>query len=129
MANADHLAIIDSGIEAWNKWRLECPQVTPDLSGASFIVADLTDPRSVPQELQAIVPDVEIAVQPIIEASHQPFATFVDLMKYRWMLDLRRYENDDQLSSSICELIITPAERCRLDILARRRQAELTYRS
>lgn len=104
----------------------------PDASGLSemttllarmsrFIVADLTEPRSVPQELQAIVPDVEVPVQPIIEAPGQPFATFVTFGKYSWMLPLQRYTDPAHLSSSICDLVIQPAETCRSEILARRR--------
>ena len=36
---------------------------------ARFIIADITDPRSIPQELQAIVPDLAVPVQPIIARS------------------------------------------------------------
>ncbi len=92
-----------------------------------FIVADLTDPHSIPQELQAIVPDLQIPVQPIIEGSHQPFATFLGLAEYPWVLELKRYQDRQDLSSSICDLIIKPAETERSRILSRRRQLELLY--
>ena len=36
MANPDHLVILDQGIEAWNKWRKEKPNVKPDLSEADL---------------------------------------------------------------------------------------------
>jgi hypothetical protein len=33
---------------------------------ARFIIADITEPRSIPQELQAIVPDLAVPVQPLL---------------------------------------------------------------
>ena len=32
MADKHHIKILDRGIEAWNAWRTENPDVTPDLS-------------------------------------------------------------------------------------------------
>ena len=56
------------------------------LAGLSrFIIADLTKPRSDPLELQAIVPDLEVPVIPIIQAEEQAFAMFSDLHKYEWV--------------------------------------------
>jgi hypothetical protein len=40
MANKDHVAILKSGVDAWNAWRAEKPRVRPDLSGADFHGAD-----------------------------------------------------------------------------------------
>jgi hypothetical protein len=41
---------------------------------ARFIIADLTSPRSLPQELQAIVPDLDnVPVQPVIRSSDQDY--------------------------------------------------------
>lgn len=34
MANPEHLAILKQGVEAWNKWRLENPQIRPDLGNS-----------------------------------------------------------------------------------------------
>ena len=46
MANNEHLAILKQGVEVWNKWRDENPDVRPnlsgtDLSGANLFRADL----------------------------------------------------------------------------------------
>ena len=32
MANKEHLAILKQGVEVWNKWRKENPEIKPDLS-------------------------------------------------------------------------------------------------
>src|SRR5262249_5706085 len=41
---------------------------------ARFIVADLTDPSSIPKELEAIVPDLAVPVQPLLEGASRPHA-------------------------------------------------------
>ena len=33
MANPEHIEILKQGVEAWNKWRKENPEIKPDLSG------------------------------------------------------------------------------------------------
>ena len=41
MANAEHLKILNQGVEGWNQWRKENPDVTPDLTGATLTGATL----------------------------------------------------------------------------------------
>jgi uncharacterized protein YjbI with pentapeptide repeats len=36
MANDEHVALLKQGVEAWNKWRGENPNVVPELSGANL---------------------------------------------------------------------------------------------
>jgi hypothetical protein len=36
MANQDHIAIVRQGLEVWNNWRKDNPEVRPDLSGADL---------------------------------------------------------------------------------------------
>jgi hypothetical protein len=45
---------------------------------ARFIIADLTDPSSIPKELEAIVPSLAVPVQPLLESSSRPYAMFKD---------------------------------------------------
>lgn len=77
---------------------------------ARFIIADLTEPASIPQELQAIVPDVMVPVQPVIAEGAKPFSMFADHCKYHWMLPIYRYASPDALLAALHELIIVPAE-------------------
>jgi uncharacterized protein YjbI with pentapeptide repeats len=41
MANQEHLDILKQGVEAWNAWRNEHPEVQPDLHGANLHDANL----------------------------------------------------------------------------------------
>jgi hypothetical protein len=42
MANEEHLAILEKGVEAWNHWRIENPSVVPDLRDADLRLTDLS---------------------------------------------------------------------------------------
>lgn len=42
MANEEQLAILKNGSETWNGWRLQYPQIMPDLSKADLTGADLS---------------------------------------------------------------------------------------
>jgi hypothetical protein len=37
MANLEHLEILGQGVEAWNKWRAENPNIEPELTGADLV--------------------------------------------------------------------------------------------
>jgi hypothetical protein len=43
MANKEHVAILKKGMDAWNKWRDDNPDIKPDLSEAILIRANLSD--------------------------------------------------------------------------------------
>jgi len=43
MANEEHLAILKQGVEAWNKWREENPDMKPDLSEADLFQITLSE--------------------------------------------------------------------------------------
>jgi hypothetical protein len=95
---------------------------------ARFIIADLTNPSSIPQELQAIIPDVAVPVQPLLEGSSRPYAMFKDLFKYDWVLPIYRYEALEPLLATLAECVIAPAEAKVKALEERRRmiEAELT---
>ena len=87
---------------------------------ARFIIADITDPRSIPQELQAIVPDLAVPVQPIIARPQQPWGMFVDFpKKYHWVLEAHEYTDLGDLLSDLQTNVIAPAEAKAKQLAAR----------
>lgn len=79
---------------------------------ARFIIADLTDPASIPLELQAIVPILAVPVQPILLAGQKEYSMFEDLRKhYPWVLPTFLYQDTADLLASLKEYIINPAEQ------------------
>ena len=57
------------------------------LAGMSlFVIADITNPKSAPLELQATIPDYQIPFVPIMQEGETPFSMFADLTKYPWVL-------------------------------------------
>ena len=81
------------------------------LAGISyFVVADVTNPKSSPLELQATVPDYQIPFVPIIQEGEEPFAMMVDLQKkHNWVLNTITYDSIDTLIRVLKPLIIDPA--------------------
>jgi len=95
---------------------------------ARFIIADLTDPSSIPKELEAIVPGLAVPVQPLLEGASRPYAMFKDYWKYDWVLPVYRYEGIEPLLATLAEKVIAPAEGKVRALEERRRmiEAELT---
>jgi uncharacterized protein YjbI with pentapeptide repeats len=81
------------------------------LAGLSyFVIADITNPKSSPLELQATVPDYQVPFVPIIQKGERPFAMMVDLQKkYSWVLDTLTYSSIDTLIKALKPAIIDPA--------------------
>lgn len=75
-----------------------------------FVIADVTNPRSSPLELQATIPDYGIPFVPIIQEGEQPFAMMADLpKKYDWALGTVSYESPSDLTRKLKSQIIDPA--------------------
>jgi uncharacterized protein YjbI with pentapeptide repeats len=92
---------------------------------ARFVIADLTDAKSIPQELQRIVPDLpSLPVQPIILESQFEYSMFKDFLDYSWVLLPHRYANPDDLLASLSEKVIGPALDKSKEIEKRRKQIE-----
>jgi hypothetical protein len=86
-----------------------------------FVIVDLSNPRSVPLELQALVPNNAIPFVPIIEQGQDPFAMFMDLQNnYDWVLDVISYPSVDRLIEVFETEIIGPAEVKFNELLERR---------
>jgi uncharacterized protein YjbI with pentapeptide repeats len=81
------------------------------LAGLSlFVIADITNPKSSPLELQATVPDYQIPFVPIVQEGEQPFPMMVDLQKkYNWVMDTLYYDSIEALIKALKSAIIDPA--------------------
>jgi hypothetical protein len=90
---------------------------------ARFIIADLTDPSSIPKELEAIVPQLAVPVQPLLDGD-RPYAMFKDYWKYDWVLPIHRYEGLDGLLASLADQVIAPAESKMNELADKRRRFE-----
>jgi len=91
---------------------------------ARFIIADITDAHSIPQELQAIIPALEVPVQPLLQSSTKEYALFASFKKYPWVLQEYLYVNTDDLFASIGEKVIAPAEAKANDLELRKRGSQ-----
>ena len=79
---------------------------------ARFIVADITEPRSIPQELATIVPTLSVPVKPLLlKGATGENAMFRDFREYPWVLAVYRYNDQDQLIASLETKVIGPAEK------------------
>ena len=81
------------------------------LAGLSrFVIADITNPRSVPLELQATVPDYMVPFVTIVERGQPVFGMFDDLpRKYNWALPLLEYNSADTLLAAFEKKVVNPA--------------------
>lgn len=76
-----------------------------------FIIADITQPQSIPLELQAIIPDLAVPVQPLLLNEVEEFGMFKDLRrKYHWVLQVHIYKDLDDLLSTFEDSVIAPSE-------------------
>lgn len=78
---------------------------------ARFVIADLTDAKSIPQELYAIVPHLSsVPVQPLLVRSQKEYGMFESFSKYQWVLETYYYDSIEEVLASIKEKVIVPAE-------------------
>ena len=88
------------------------------LAGMSvFIILDITNPKAMPYELSAVLPNYKIPVVPIIQKGERPFAMFIDLRnKYPWVLTTLEYDSAENLAKHFERAVVKPAmaERKRL---------------
>jgi hypothetical protein len=78
---------------------------------SKFLIVDITEPRSVPQELSHIIPNMpSLPVQPIIEFGHSEYGMFEHFKKYPWVLGVLEYNDQQHLTSSILQTIVVSCE-------------------
>jgi hypothetical protein len=78
---------------------------------ARFVVADITEARSIPQELMVIVPDLpSVPIQPLLREGASEYGMFEHLRRYPWVLKEHLYSSTRELIADLSEKVITPAE-------------------
>ncbi len=78
---------------------------------SKFIIADITDAKSIPQELSLIVPHLpSVKVRPIILSSQREYGMFEHFNRFPWVLSLETYDSKEDLINNIDSKIITPLE-------------------
>lgn len=75
-----------------------------------FIIADITDPRSVPLELQLLAPTLRVPIILLLEGDDAGFSMVKDLMKYPWVLPVHRYLGLPALRANLDGLIADASE-------------------
>jgi hypothetical protein len=79
---------------------------------ARFVVADITDAKSTPQELAVIVPDLpSVPVQPLLLEGSGEYGMFEHFRRYPWVLETYTYPSSERLIADLAEHVIGPAEK------------------
>ncbi|GAC1387103.1 MAG: pentapeptide repeat-containing protein [Ktedonobacteraceae bacterium] len=77
-----------------------------------FIIADITNPKSIPGELVSIVEALpSLPVQPLLRYGSKPWGMYEHIKRYPWVLELHRYKNLTDLLPSLGKKVIEPAEQ------------------
>lgn len=85
-----------------------------------FVIADITDPSSVPLELQATVPNCKVPFVPLHKKGLPIFSMFRNLQEFSWVLPVLQYEKESTPISAFDEFIFTPAVELRRRLNARK---------
>jgi Pentapeptide repeats (8 copies) len=79
-----------------------------------FVVADITDAKSIPQELAVIVPNLpSVPVQPLLLEGSAEYSMFEHFKRYPWVLETYKYPSSERLIADLGERVIDPAEKWR----------------
>jgi uncharacterized protein YjbI with pentapeptide repeats len=78
---------------------------------ARFVIADITDAKSIPQELVSIVEQLpSVPVQPILHEGSKPWGMYDHIKRYSWVLSLHEYRGLKDLMPGLHKNVIAPAE-------------------
>ena len=78
---------------------------------AKFVIADITDAKSIPQELMAIIPNLpSVPVQPLLAESKPVYGMFDHFFGYPSVLPILVYKSQDELLAQLASKVIEPLE-------------------
>ena len=78
---------------------------------ARFVIADISDAKSILQELRAIVPELpSVPVQPVIIASQEEPGMFDFHRRFPSFLPVYRYDTPARLITNLSDRVIEPSE-------------------
>lgn len=78
---------------------------------AKFIIADITEPRSIPHELRTIIPNLQVPIQPLLQSDSSEYGMFIDFKKYPWVLDILKYEDLNHLLDIFEQKVVLTSEK------------------
>jgi hypothetical protein len=79
---------------------------------ARFVIADLSDPKSIPHELAHVAPLLpSVPIMPLIVRPQKEFAMFEHFFGFRHVLKPLRYRDEKHLLSVLNDKVIAPAEK------------------
>lgn len=78
---------------------------------ARFVIADITEPKSIPQELSHIIPFLpSVPIVPLLQVSEHEYGMFEHFISYPWVQPICHFRDLEELLHSFQEHIIDPAE-------------------
>jgi hypothetical protein len=79
---------------------------------ARFVIADLSDPKSIPHELAHVTPLLpSVPIVPLIVRPQKEYAMFEHFFGFRHVLKPLRYMDETHLLSVLVDKVIAPAEK------------------
>jgi len=79
---------------------------------ARFIIADITDPKAIPQELSSIVKNLQsVPVLPLLHESQEPWGMFASIRRRSTVLPILEYSSESELIGKIQTDVIEIAEQ------------------
>jgi uncharacterized protein YjbI with pentapeptide repeats len=89
---------------------------------ARFVIADLSDPKSIPHELAHVAPLLpSVPIMPLIGRPQKEYSMFEHFFGFRHVLKPFRYRDGPHLMSVLSDKVIAPAERLAQRVAGRRR--------